>query len=323
MKNVDIHQLDLLCQLIDSQSLGEAAARVGMRPPAASQSLARLRSAFPDALYQRQGNAYLLTAQGERSIDGLRAIVRRWREVEHAARRFDPATCEARFAVACVGHAAMPDLTWLHASFRASAPGARLDLQVPLHNAVDIQALRAGKLDVLCASALPAPDARDLHHELLCTHTLTDVLLRRGHPRIGETLSLSQYLAEEHLISHYRNLDPASRSPLDAVLQDMGQPMRRSTYVQSLWTALHMVMRGEQLMTLSRGGARLLVQSLPGLRALPLPAELPPIRTRLHMIWHERTHWSAAHRWLRELLRAAAVDRAEPVTGASGRTAGA
>ncbi len=306
MKNVDIHQLDLLCQLIDQQSLGAAAARLNMTSSAASQSLARLRTAFPEDLYARRGGAYLLTPYGERVIDGLRSIVRRWREVEQSARRFDPAACESRLAVACVAHTATPDMVRFHEEFRALAPRARLDLQVPLHNASDIQALRAGKLDVLCASAPPPPDARDLHHELLCTHVLSRVVLRADHPRIGETLSLEEYLAEEHLVAHYRNLDPASRSPLDSALLDMGLPMCRFTCVQSLWTCLHMVARGDYLMTMSLDGAGVLLQSLPRLRSLPLPSELPSIHTSLHMIWHERTHRSGAHLWLRERLRHAA-----------------
>ncbi len=306
MKNVDIHQLDLLCQLIDHQSLGAAAERLAMTSSAASQSLARLRTALPEDLYVRQGGAYALTPYGERVIDGLRSIVRRWNELEQSAKRFEPAACESRFAVACVAHTARPDMVRFHEEFRALAPRARLDLQVPLHNPVDIQALRAGKLDVLCASSPPPADARDLHHELLCSHLLSRVVLRSGHPRIDETLSLEAYLAEEHLVAHYRNLDPSSRSPLDAALLAMGLPMRRFTCVQSLWTCLHMVARGEYLMTMSHDGAQVLLQSMPHLRSLPLPSQLPPIRTSLHMIWHDRTHRSGAHLWLRERLRHAA-----------------
>jgi DNA-binding transcriptional LysR family regulator len=305
MKNVDIHQLHLLCQLIDCQSLGAAAERLQMTSAAASQSLVRLRAAFPDDVYVRQGNAYVLTPYGERVIDGLRAIVRRWHGLEHAARHFDPSACEARFAVACVSHAATPDLVGLHEQFRRLAPLARLDLQVPLHNAVDLQALRAGTLDVLCASAPPPADARDLHHELLCTHLLTHVVCRRDHPRIGQALTLAGFLDEEHLVVHYRSLDPATRSPIDAALLARGLPMRRATYVQSLWTCVQMVARGEQLMTVSAAGALTLENSTPQLRSLPLPPGLPVLRTQLHMIWHERTHRSAAHRWLRERLRVA------------------
>lgn len=306
MKNVDIHQLDLLCQLIDHQSLGAAAERLKMTSSAASQSLSRLRAAFAEDLYTRQGGAYTLTPYGERVMDGVRSIVRRWSEVEQSAQRFDPGSCESRFAVACVAHTAVPDMVRFHTMFRTLAPRARLDLQVPLHNAIDIQALRAGKIDVLCASAPAPPDARDLHHELLCNHVLSSVVLRADHPRIADTLSLEQYLAEEHLVAHYRNLDPASRSPLDTALIDMGLPMRRFTCVQSLWTCLHMVASGDYLMTMSLGGAQVLLQSLPRLRSLPLPDRLPTIHTSLHMIWHERTHRSRAHLWLRERLRQAA-----------------
>lgn len=308
MKNVDIRQLELLCELIDTQTLGAAAERVGITSSAASQSLGRLRAAFETDVYVRQGGRYLLTPHGQQVMGGLRSIVRRWNETVHLAQRFDPGACEMRFAIACVAHAAAPDLVRLHQRCRELAPLVQLDIQVPLHNGVDTQALRAGKLDILCASAPPASDARDLHHELLCTHALTHVVVRKDHPRIGESITLDRYLAEEHLIAHYRNLDPATRSPLDTVLIGMGLPMRRSTYVQSLWACLNMATRTDFLLTMSAEGARVLAEQLPRLRALPLPADLPPVHTMLHMIWQERTHRSRAHQWLRELMRQAVRD---------------
>ncbi|WP_288253837.1 LysR family transcriptional regulator [uncultured Hydrogenophaga sp.] len=303
MKNADIKQLELMCELIETQSLSEAAARLGMTPSAASQSLSRLRATFGEEVYVRQGNAYRLTPHGEQVMGGVRAIVRHWNEALQASGDFDPSTCELRFAVACVAHTASPDLVRLHADMRRLAPRATLDFQVPLHNAVDVQSLRAGKLDVLCASAPPPPDMRDVHHELLCTHALTHVVLGRGHPRIGESMTLAQYLGEEHLVAHYRNLDPASRSPLDAALLAHGHAARRATYVQSLWTALHMVSRSDYLLTVSAEGARVLERYLSEVRSLPLPPDMPAVRSELHMIWHERTHRSRPHQWLRERLR--------------------
>lgn len=308
MKNADIKQLELMCELIETQSLSDAAARLGMTPSAASQSLSRLRAAFGEEVYVRHGNAYRLTLHGERVIGGLRAIVKRWNESLQAAQRFDPSECALRFTVACVGHSAWPDFVRLQADLREQAPAARLDLQVPLYNAVDFQLLRAGRLDVLCASAPPPADARDMRHELLCSHALTHVLLGKSHPRIGDSISLAQYLAEEHLVAHYRNLDAGSRSPLDAALAAQGLLMRRSTYVQSLWTCLQLVSRGDFLMTMSTEGARVVVGLLSQVRCLPLPPDMPAVRSELHMIWHERTDRSRPHQWLRERLRAVSAD---------------
>lgn len=308
MKNADIKQLELLCELIETQSLSEAARRLGMSPSAASQSLTRLRAAFGEDVYVRHGSAYRLTPYGQQIMGGLKTIVNRWHEALQAAQHFDPSVCELRFAIACVAHSASPDLVRLHAEMRELAPRVKLDFQVPLHNADDLLALRAGKLDVLCASAPPPSDVRDVHQELLCTHALTHVLLSREHPRIGDTLSLQQYLAEQHLVAHYRNLDPASRSPLDEALAARGLSMRRSIYVQSLWTCLHMVSRSDFLMTMSSGGARVLERHLSEVRSLPLPPDMPAASSKLYMIWHERTHGSRPHQWLRERLRLVSED---------------
>ncbi|MBX3611492.1 MAG: LysR family transcriptional regulator [Hydrogenophaga sp.] len=303
MKNVDIRQLQLLCELVDAGSLAQAAQRMGMTSSAASQSLARLRPAFAADVYVRDGAAYRLTPYGEQVLTGARAIVHRWQSVLSHSEQFDPAQCELRFGLACVAHVAHPDLLKLHRTFRGFAPRAQLDLQVPLHNSVDILALRSGRLDVLCASAAPPEDVRDLHHELLCTFDLSHVVFREGHPRIGSSLTLAQYLAEEHLIAHYRNLDPATRSPLDATLLAAGLGMRRSIYVQSMWACVHMAAHTDHLLTMTAEGAKVLVGNVHGLRTLPLPDELTRVRSSLHMIWHERTHRSNAHLWLRGLVR--------------------
>lgn len=312
MKNADLRQLELLCELIETQSLGEAAARLGMTPSAASQSLSRLRDAFATEVYVRHGNGYRLTPHGQQVIGGLRTLVARWHEALQASRHFDAAECDHRFTLACVAHSALPDVVRLQACMREQAPRARLDVQVPLHHTVDLQALRSGRLDVLCASAPPPEDARDLRSELLCTVDMTHVLLGIRHPRIGNTITLEQYLAEEHLVAHYRNLDSDSRSPIDAALVARGLPARRSCYVQSVWACLQMLMTSDFLMTVSAEGARMLTEQLPGLRCLPLPPDMPPARGVLQMIWHERTHRSRAHQWLRERLREVSVPPVAP-----------
>jgi DNA-binding transcriptional LysR family regulator len=313
MKNADIRQLELMCELVETQSLSEAAARLGITPSAASQSLSRLRAALGEEVCVRQGSAYRLTPHGELVIGALRSIVARWREAQQVARQFDPSRCALRFAVACVADSALPDLVRLHTEFHALAPQARLDSQVPLQNAADWQALRSGMLDVLCARAPPSLSSRDLHHELLCVQALTHVLLSKTHRRIGDTLTMDQYLAEEHLVAYYNNLDPTSRSPLDQALMARGFPARRSTYVQSLWTCLHMLSLSDALMTLSTESARLLALHLSRVRTLPLPPDMPTVQSPLYMIWHERTHHSRPHQWLRERLRAATQPVPHPV----------
>lgn len=306
MKNADIRQLALMCHLIETQSLGEASARMGMTPSAASQSLSRLRAAFHEEVYLRHGSGYRLTPHGERVIGGLRTIVRLWHDALQATQDFSPAACDTRFTLSCAAHSALPDLVHLFERLRGEAPRARLDVQVPLHHTADLLALRSGKVDVLCAST-PAPaDARDLRHEPLCRLALTHVLLSKRHPRVGDAISLEQYLAEEHLVAHYRNLDANSRSPIDAALQARGLPARRSSYVQSLWACLQLVAHADFLMTVSPEGGRLLVEHLDLLRCLPLPDDLPPMHGVVYMIWHERTDRSQAHQWLRELLRESA-----------------
>ena len=64
--------------------------------------------------------------------------------------------------------------------------------------------------------------------------------------------------------------------------------------------AAHLVAHGDMVLTLPRQAATALADFLP-LTVVEIP--LPLRRVDVAMYWHERTHHSAPHRWLRERIR--------------------
>jgi DNA-binding transcriptional LysR family regulator len=163
MKNADIKQLALLCELMETQSLTEAALRMAITPSAASQSLARLRDTLGDQVCLRQGPDYHLTPYGELAMDRFRQVVALWREASEELDGFDPATCTDRLSIACSEAAAIVDPAELYAHVALQAPGVLLDLQSAENSLTDIVALRAAQVDLVCTHLPPPADAGDLH----------------------------------------------------------------------------------------------------------------------------------------------------------------
>lgn len=304
VKNAELRQLALLCELIDTQCLNEAAARVHMSASAASQSLTRLRQALGDEVCVRDRNRYQLTPYGENALASFRHIVDTWREASSAGWWFDPQQCEQRLLIACEDGWGQVGLAAFYRDTLALAPRLRLDIDAPANGPRDIEALRAGTVDVVCTHQSAPTDARDLHAETLAQLPITLCCLRDDHPRIGDALSCAQYAAEEHLtVGTGRHADPA-HDPIDRCLQALGLQARRRSAVPSWALCAELLVSTDRLVSASAEQAARLKQASPRIRVLPLPPELPNDPVPIYMLWHQRTHQSKPHRWLRQRLRA-------------------
>ncbi|MBL0919748.1 MAG: LysR family transcriptional regulator [Hydrogenophaga sp.] len=302
MKNADFKQLALLCELIDTQSLTEAALRMAISPSAASQSLARLRDILGDPICVRHGQGYRLTPYGESAIDEFRQLVRQWRQVSEGGDGFDPRTCVERLSVAHSEAVAIMDPAELYVEVSRAAPLVTLDLQAAENSLDDIIALRAAQVDLVCTHRAPPADATDLHSAGLGDWRATMCCLGKNHPRIGDSLSMAQYLAEVHLLTLYGNRREFQTSLASRSFEARGW-RRRTSLVQSIRVAADILSRTDRLVTCNAEQARMIMRLAPDVRCLPLPPELELPAFVLHMVWHQRTHDSAAHRWLREQVK--------------------
>ncbi|MBX3611329.1 MAG: LysR family transcriptional regulator [Hydrogenophaga sp.] len=303
MKNADLRQLALLCELIDTQSLNEAASRLHMSPSAASHALTRLRQELGDELCVRDRQGYQLTPRGASAQASFRQMLDLWRESSQVDVLFDPASCEARVTLACCEGLGVDALAAFHRRTVQQAPRLQLDIDVPSHDPRDIEALRNGTWDILCGHHAAPTDARDLYRDAIVGPVIDTVCLRSNHPRIGDALSLAQYLAEDH-VSVCGALHPGgSSNPIDDALAARGLPTRRVSAVKSWLLCAEWVAHSDRLLTISADQAVWLMRHSPLVRLLPLPSELAPLQAPAHLLWHQRTHQSRPHRWLRQRLR--------------------
>lgn len=307
MKNADIKQLALLCELVDTQSLTSAAARVALSPSAASQSLTRLRETLGDEIVMRQGPNYRLTPYGELAVERFRQVIGLWQQTSQEGAKFEPTDCAERLAVACSDAVSIFDPAELYARIAQAAPAMLLDLQSAQNGLADVLALRAAQVDVVCSHLPPPADAGDLYSTQLGEWGATLCCLSAQHPRITDSLTLDQYLAEIHLVTLYETRRESLASPLNQNIEARGRH-RRTSLVHSVRVAADILSRTDRLVTCNVEQAQMMMRMAPGVRTLPLPSDLSLPTLDLFMIWHQRTHHSAPHRWLREQIRSMLQD---------------
>jgi DNA-binding transcriptional LysR family regulator len=303
MKNVDIRQLALLCELMDSQSLSEAASRLNITPSAASQSLTRLRQVLGDELCVRDLHQYQLTPFGKSSLASFREIVALWEGASSTSWAFNPADCDTHVVLSCYDGFGATRLADFYRGVTRLAPRLSLDIRAPANGPQDIAELRAGTVDLLCCHQEPPADAPDLHAETVKSFQISHCCFGVDHPRIANGFSLADYAREEHLLITFLKRAGAQRSPIDVALEQLGLPARRSSVVNSWHLCAEMLACTDRLVSTSEEQAAMLMQLSPRIRSLPLPAGLDWPLVPVFLSWHQRTHHSKPHRWLRMQFR--------------------
>lgn len=147
------HQLRTFLAVADTESVGEAAARLVVTQSAVSASLAALQRELGVALLERSGRGVRLSAEGQVYAGYARRVLGLLAEAELAARGgADPGRGHVRLAV--VPTAAEQVLPAYLAAFRRRHPAARLTIEVAPRDRA-FAALDAHEVDLALAGRPP------------------------------------------------------------------------------------------------------------------------------------------------------------------------
>lgn len=296
LRKLDLHALRCLCVLVEESHVSRAADQLGMSQPAMSATLAQLRDLFQDPLLVRTAKGMAPTPNALRIAANARTALELVDDSFALTRAFDAATAETTFrlsATESVGFMLMPRLTQ---ALERLAPNVRLAIS-PSEPARLREQLEEGETDLVVAYQPKAPDA-------LYTATLYQQELRvvaaQSHPRIRGMLSVEQYLDERHV--HYQPLHGHStiERQVDEAFAAHGRKRRIGVTVPSALASAPIVAASNHIATLTRAVAEHAARA-DNLQVLEPPFPLGAVRVA--MFWHERTHASSAHVWLRQVIR--------------------
>ncbi|MGE0627267.1 MAG: LysR family transcriptional regulator [Hyphomicrobiaceae bacterium] len=302
-RKLDLNLLVTLEALLIERNVTKAAERLGLSQPAVSGQLARLRDVFGDQLLVPAQRGMTPTAQAVALVSPLRHALDGVRNVVSHGDVFDPATAELTVSIATADAIQYSVLMPFAIELRSRAPGIRLALRNFDPITFEQQA-EAGAIDFAITRSDAVSDTMRARSLLEFSWVL---IARRNHPVVRRSISLEQFLALDHVIPEPGSVTFAG--PTDVALESMGRRRNVVLSVSNLLVVADIVARSD-LIAIVPGG--MVLDRADRLQILEPPFDIP--KFSLAIVWHQRNHTHAGHRWVRDAL-VESVARNTPHTG--------
>jgi DNA-binding transcriptional LysR family regulator len=298
LSSLDLNLLLVLRALLAERSVTRAAKVVGLSQPATSHALSRLRAVLGDPLFVRAGKALVPTPRAESLAVPLEAALVDLERALTGPAPFDPATAKRSFTVATSDYGALVLLAPLLARLSRLAPNIDLRVRDP-GTSTGAEWLASGEVDVAFTPALSGFDPPGTRAQRLFSERFV-CLVRKGHPRVKEKLTLKAYAELPHAFIAPRG---TRGGVVDDVLRERGLERRVALLLPGFLVAPQVIARSDLIVTLGERVARSYAGFLP-LRILQPPVPLPGFS--FQQVWHERVHADPAQAWLRSEIAQAA-----------------
>ena len=300
---LDLNLLVALDRLLATRSVSAAAREVGLSQPAMSRTLGRLREALGDPLLVRVGREMVPTERARELVEPVQSALAAVRRVFTPPEAFDPATATGDLVLALGDEAQHAFADAIVAALRAEAPG--IDFRAAALTERTVEDGRRGRIHLALGpdlSALPASaGAVDLSDFVVRPLYRRRFVMISAPGRIQGPLDLEQYLAAGHVIVSF---EAGGRGFVDDLLAERGLSRRVVASVTTFPSVARLVAATDLVATVpeevaTSAGVALDVHDSP----IPLP-ELP-----MMLIWDPRHTAAPRHRFLRELVARAVLDR--------------
>jgi DNA-binding transcriptional LysR family regulator len=292
-KNPDLNLLPIAVALYDELSVTRAARTLGMSQPAVSKALRRLRDTFDDPLFVRRPSGIVPTPRLHAIVLSARPHLQRLQEDLLKDERFDPAASTRPITLAMSDIAEMALFPSVIEHLRRHAPKCPVTT-VPVSDGQLATGLETGDVD-LAAGYFPALALRSFRQHRLSTHGFA-CLMRAGHPIWKSRLTVSGYVAAEHIL-----IRPAGRSQevLERFIERRKIRRKIAVYTSNVLSVPFIVMDSHLVATLPYA----VVTRFASLTS-KVAAALPPfdIPYDLKLLWHRRFDNEPRSIWLRAQL---------------------
>jgi len=291
LRALNLNLLPVLDALLSERSVTRAARRLGMTQPAVSNALAQLRELLGDELLLRSGNHMLPTERALALAAPVRDALDALSNAVAPAAGFDAATSQRRFVIGTTDYVEFVLLPKLVARVRREAPAITLRIvSWPMHRVSP--ALESGELDLMIGYYERVPPA---HREELLFSDEFVCILRKSHPALDKKLSIERYAELSHVLVSQED----TPGVVDTALAKHGLRRHVALRMSHFLMVPPVVAASDLVAAVDRRVAE------PFAKRLPLTLVAPPLPLpsgRVGQVWHERTHASAAHAWLRRMV---------------------
>jgi len=290
----DPHLLGFFEALMRERQVSRAATRMNVSQSTMSEALARLRAMLGDPLLVRGREGIVPTPRALELMPRVRAIVEQYEGLSRTAAEFDPRTEARAFRVIASDYAQFMLMPRMIAEFAGRSPGSSVEV-LAVHVRQLEPALESGEADLAIGLVLEPAEA--LRRKVLFRERSV-CIAQRGHRALQGTLDAAQFAALAHI-----HVAPSGLRYFSAALDDALEAMGLARHVvftsPHFLLAAHVVANTDTVVLVPERIARRLAATLP-VAVFEPPLELP--RYEIAMLWHERTHASAPHAWVREVV---------------------
>jgi DNA-binding transcriptional LysR family regulator len=295
---MDIRQLDLnLLRILDAmfheQNVSAAARRLKLSQPAVSSGLNRLRAFFDDVLFVRTASGMRPTSFAATLAGPVREMFAILGNDLLRVPQFDPGATTRCFTLSTSDIGELVFLPNLLRVLRAQAPRASVRCVVVPHAGME-RALEDGDVDI-ALGYFPDLQGANIYHQDLFDHPFT-CLVNAAHPRIGQQISLKQFLEADHLVVNHEG---RSQEIFERLMEKQSLERRIALHLPHFMSAPQLVADSDMIsivpLALGVWFAR-----MGNVRTVAPPIEIP--RIPLKQFWHKRVHNDVALSWLRGLI---------------------
>ncbi len=289
---VDFHALRILVAVYDTGSLTAAADLAGVTQSTVSYTLDRLRKAFGDALFVRQGRGVAPTPRCSEIVPQLRDLSRNFAELIRP-QDFDPRSTTRVARIGCNYYERFVLLPGIIERISREAPGVRV--QVRTAEASGHARVLADEVDILL-SPLVSTQSGLMVRQLFSDRYVC--LVRADDPR-RHGLSLEEYRRARHVVINYES----GWTPFYIThLRRKGIEIDPLVVLPSFGGVAQLIKAGNCILTVPR---RVADQFGADYAAIAAPFD---VRFDLKLFWSARSHEDPFVRWLRDGVVAATAE---------------
>lgn len=300
MRPQDLNLLMVFDAIMTEKSITRAAARLAMTQPAVSNSVSRMRVAWKDDLFVKDG----------RNIQPTLYSQNLWRKIKQPLsqladavdpKRFDPKTAKRTFRIAIFDIAVDIVFAPLRKILEELAPGINI-IAVPYTITNTEQILKDAEVDLVIGGR--GITSSSYRSEYIFSPTYLCVM-RNGHPLAKANLKLEEFAAADHL---FVSLSGDTTSYTDQVLMQHNLTRTISMSVNH-FSAVSKLVSKSNLISVVPAIAVFDAIINNTIAATLLPLELMP--EQVLAIWHERQDRDAGLTWLRAHMTQIIKDQVE------------
>lgn len=292
MRPQELNLLMVFDAIMTERSITRAAHRLSMTQPAVSNSVSRMRAAWKDELFVKDGRNIQPTLHAQNLWNQIRAPLTALTEAVDP-KSFDPATAKRTFRVAA--NDIVVDTAWaeLRCVIEKEAPGINIHA-VPYTIINADQVLEDAEVDMVIGVTGVISSTFRAEYMFAPVYIC---IMNHDHPLAKADLSLQEFAAADHLLV---SLSGDVTGYTDQVLLQHGLSRRVAMTVNHFSSAANLVKRSNLICVIPISAVANEIIS-GEISATKPPIEIMP--QQISAIWHKRQDTDQGLAWLRDQLK--------------------